>query len=501
MARHNTQLRFEFDFDKNDRWSHQYTDASDFRRNADVIWGCAADSPSSPAVLPGSTAVTKVGGILAATARGSFTIHDRDGRYDPGNPDLSDRYIDQLKLPTPFRVLEDNIESWRGLAVPEYSTAFTPTDSFKWRLEGVHAEAVNSHVSILENFDTVADVTDGDLPVSFKTVHDSLPLGAVTFSGPRVKYWDEYARRSGGWMIENNRGEWQLHTMRDIAERAPILLLGEEYEPNVGAFLGPLEGLVVTRATLESSEWPSSVPVQINLGSQIYEVSGPARIAEYTPPATNTALITSWLTPTSTTADINVLESDPGSRTIRFTIRKHADVAPEIRVSFTAMGIPLLQTNKRTYINEDAEKRYGSRDLMLRPWMNDRLQGGVDIIEGWVDNFSEPFDYFRVSYPIWQQTVAQHRSLLAAQAGARIDLLVPTRQTVRLVPGHILASRISWPENGEPTRTVYGLAVRAPAQAVRLKDLDAYAISPFAVIAQARIRNTGGTLYFRLEEV
>ncbi len=507
-------IRWQVDWNGNGRFDHPASDVTSDVHNYTVRWGSAADTPQAAQVTRDSPDVTVVGGILSDTAVGSLELYDRDGRFDPDNVNLA---VDEenLRVPVQIRRVDDGFEVWRGIGLPRYGVLTRSTEVFSWDLVGLHGEAMKARVEILEpNFGLLSQVTDdADVPLNLATrAGGDVPLGLVTFAGARIKYFEAFGRLAGGWVLEDERGNWFLRTLLGASETTPVIELTLDYERYEGAVLRELESLVRTRCRLASQSWQvvredptdaESPPRKVSVGSATYNMRLASQITvEYRMRGDDTRSVNRWLDPEAIGATVTAVRSrDTVRRAIRFTLS--SVTGGEAIVNFFANISAVTPGHYRDVILGSSEEVYGGRDLGLEPWLNANHDSGEKVVVPWLDNLSEPLEYFRVTFPEWQNDPNRYRQLRAAKPGETVRIDLPTQQggetTKKCL---VLAVRMQGGNRRIPTRTLYGVVARG-RRPEPLVAVSAEALSPFEVQALVRLSDSdpAKTMYTTLDKV
>ena len=481
MSVYKPDLRWQFDWRHDGRYDHPLSDVTADVESYDVRWGSAADTPSDE--------------ILAGTAVGRLSIFDRDGRYDPDNPRLQ---IDEtiLRAPVPVRAIVGAQVVWSGRAVPQHGTSFRVTTYFDWLLEGRYAEQLRSNVTASYPAAPLSAVADPAVPVDLS--ESGLGLGDFVFEGARVVLFEDLARLGGGWLVEDRQGALALRNLQAAAAASPAATLTLAHRPGSDAYLAEAPTLVKTRCTLMGQTWQAAgerevarkrVYLTANRGEQVALVGNDVfRIPETRAPqsfggsagrysphrrvdgVTSPTRISQWLAPT-------VAENDPGGTVTVFTpgedpalpdpdgssytIKVISTESGLVTLSYRSQILTLQVVDLREIVRTDVEDVYGVQELVLQPWLDLGLEGAEQYLIPWLDNLTEPLEYFRVSYPEWQPNAGQWATLLAADAGQVVSLQLSTRWAgVRTVAGLVLAVRLTGGRGQAPVRTLYGIVPR-----------------------------------------
>ena len=488
-------------------YDHPASDVTEDVASYRVRFGSAADTPQVAQVTADSPDVTIVGGILSDTAQGSLTLYDRNGRFDPDNAGRAvDR--DTLRAPVSVRLLYDGAVGWEGRAIPQYGATLRSTQFFDWELTGTYGENIKARLDIFEEPGSLAQIEDPDgipLDLSLRQT-DDLPLGLVTFNGARIKYYEAVSRLAGGWMLEDNRGNWILRTLLDAQASTPRPQITAEYgRYEADAVLRGLEPLVRTRARLANQTWARARDQDGNIrevpvGNASYDLpaSGILRTTWSMRPD-DTRRIDTWLDPVATGGTISQVSFV--GRSVSFTLVSSA--GGNVLVSFRANVSEVAEGPYRDVIYDSSEAAYGKRDLGLEPWLNSRLDGGEKVIVPWLQTLTEPLVYGRATYPEWQDDPQRSATLTNVVPGRIIDMVLPDQQgTERFAPKVlVLAVRLEGGANRIPTRTIYGI-VTSVQFVEDLVDVSAFAFSPFEVQVEVRVSDAdpSRTMYVNVEK-
>ena len=304
------------------------------------------------------------------------------------------------------------------------------------------------------------------------------------------------ARFVGGWLVEGRDGTLRVRTLRDAFNEGNVIQLDLSmgYD-DTSVRLAELEPLVVTRATMASQGFVPVVdettgePRQVSVGTVRVDVSQGRTPLTFRPRTGDLRRIDSWGEPQAIGAAVTVLNKAPGAGGAAFIqVALDRTAGPgQASVSFPAFVSEVQVTNERTHNVVEAERRYGRRDLGLAPWMASSLAGGTTVVEPWVNVQSEPLEWFQVTYPEWQDSVNNLRTLQRVVPGSVVDMILPSQQQIlRPLRGLVLAVRHRWNTGTVPTKTIYGVGVRdrAPEPLVALS---AFALDAFNVAASVRI--------------
>ncbi len=498
-------IRWQMDWDNNGSFGHPESDVTRFASLWRLRWGSAADTPQSARVNADSEDVTVVGGVPSDTASGTLRIEDRDGRFDPDSARLRvNEYA--LRAIVPVRVLYDGLEIWRGKGVPTYGTLSSRDKSFTWNLTGTHGERMKTRLDVVDQPGFISRIED-DVPSSFSTLPGrDLPLGVVSFNGARIKYYEHIARLAGGWMLEDERGNWILRTLADAHVTQSLGVLSQEFERYDGDILREIPGLVRTRATLGSQYFDvvrdsEGAPVGVAVGRATHTV--PRRgspVYQFTMRSDDSRQIVKWEEPEVLgEATARIVSSDIRARTVRYRI--FSAEGGEISVQLKAQVRTLQAGTTREFVSLVPEAVYGRRDSDLQPWLNQQLSGADSIVIPWLNNLTEPLEYVQVRYPEWQNDRGRLRTLIGAKPGTVHHIELETRQGVtRVVKAIILAVRLQGGFGRIPTRTLYGIVTRSrPPQP--LTALRATTLSPFEmqVAVQLRVPDPSRTLHVSVD--
>ncbi len=497
--------RWEMDWNGDGRYDHRLSDITADVAEWQVRWGSAADTPSAAQVTRDSPDVTVVGGIGADTAVGSLAVVDRDGSLDPDNPALKVDE-DKLRAPVNCRLSHDRDTVWEGRAIPVYGTAFRNTENFRWRLTGRHGERLVERISYRRSPGNLNRITDDPVPVQFTT---DLPLGLVSYDGARVKFYEQLARLGGGWMVENERGDFRLVSMADANNLPPALMLSTEFERYEDtAHLAEAPPLVRTRATLAAQGWVPQVsettgePQEVLISSEEYVVPVPGtRFATFRMPADDPRRLDQWGVPTvSEGAAVSVASADVRGRSMRIRITQRGGGEPVVRVNFVGRISRVEEISKRDVVLFTSESVYGKRDLGLPPWLSPSLAGGEKVIVPWLDTLSSPLQYFRVTYPEWQADRNRLTQLREAKPGQVVNVELPSKQrSERILKAIILACRIQGGFRQIPTRTLYGVETRI-GSVPSLTSMVSEATGPESIQVQLRTSFVNEAVYVNVEK-
>ncbi|MYI67838.1 MAG: hypothetical protein F4103_03460 [Boseongicola sp. SB0673_bin_14] len=498
-------IRWLFDWGNDGQFDHPLSDVSGDVLIYNLRWGTAADTPQIAKVTPDSEDVQIVGGILPDTAQGAIQIYDRDGRFDPDNPGLQ---VSEsiLRSPIGVRLLHNSRILWQGIGLPNYGVAVRPTTFFEWQLQGKFYGEAAGRLDLISSPGSLHNIEDDEVSLTLTSTRD-LPLGLVRFNGARIKMYELIGRMIGGWVYENERGDFRLITMQDAFAASAPNMLDPSFEPYDGAIIKELTSLVTTRATYTSQAWSPVVDTQtkqlreVSVGTEQYRLFAGATTFTWRMRPGDPRRIDTWLEPQVIgDARIIVRSSSTRDRSITFTVL--AASSGDYSVSLRAHISEIATVAERDYINESVEAVYGKRDLGLPPWYSANLVDAEAITGAWLDNLSEPLEWFRITYPEWQTSVAKHQQLLDTKPGSVSNFVVSTQQkALRPVKGLVLAVRLQGGHRQIPTRTVYGVGVRIRPP-VPLLAASATVLSPYRIQANVRLEQSdpSKTIYVDIEK-
>ena len=405
-------------------------------------------------------------GIPVTTASGTITL-DNNGLYDPDSENKKFT-SEQLVRRNEFRLWADEIIEFQGFVTAPDVITSEVDPIISYTVESRHKPTLQFNSNELNTEPT----TMAGLARSFTEVtgiplnsSSDQPVGNVFFRGRWLDFLDDYARYGGGFVLEDNRGSFNYRNYREAVEFAETAGLGFDYEPFAEDFHTRKTSEQVLNH-VECSGFGYLNPVtEVVARATLPFGTGEIRNVTLRFNATRDKRLASWTfaTVSNSAFTINSQSANPdGTYTVVVEAPAFSNPRDVQDITITATG----QTQQRfeqqrrvlDVIDFDSQQIYGVNEIDLPSWFPVNFNGLYRYTRSWIRLLAIPPVLSRVTYSEWQPTAGRSYVVIESlQPGNRVLLTTSAGQLNML----ILKVRLSGGDSIEPTRTVFGIDVKA----------------------------------------
>lgn len=411
-------------------------------------------------------------GPVTGSATGRITVDNSTGRFDPFSPHS---FVDSavLQRRSPITIEHDGVPIWRGQTAYGGRSGSGPRSTVNLTLAGRHINALESRVLVEIEGGTLADlgqhITDTyGVPISGLP---AMPIGQVWFEGELIQLLDNVARYGGGWIVETSQGSWVFVSYADAGDMPSAGTLSLSYGPLDGATVAEQVDWVRNTATLQSTIWaPDETPRRMAT-QQVAMPRNATRVVDLRFVGKQDQRPDAWTdfsaTPASAVriAETEVVSADHARVTLATSnyivpAPLTATVSAQGRISNRALTSPLtIQVTEG-----DTIETHGEQSLRVPPWWAADYSGAGESFVPWLRNLSQPPGLLRVTYPVWQNSLAQSVAMRErTEPGIAAGLTIVDGGQAAAKDVLVVGAQIERRGNTSPDRTVWGVERRAIA--------------------------------------